>query len=252
MIVRHWIPLSLLAVVPQVFAAQVPFQQQNVSTLSRNLIDVLNSDEDYTSLLRLLQKARLIPTLNRLDGSTFFAPTNEAIKRHSSSNSLWSAALSDDPLLARDNIQEQLRQELFYHLLNYTIPDFKDDQALKVHKTLHFPRTPVEPPSKDPPPYPPWFPIPGGTLGGQPQRLRVLSRESTPYVGVDGFGNGGAQVIKPVEQASNGVLFGIDQVLSVPPDLGMVKAFPFSLQYSSMYSYRHFSASCSSISYKDP
>lgn len=233
MIIRNWIPVSLLALLPQGFASQVHFQQHNVSTLSTNLIDVLSADEDYTSLLRLLQRARLIPTLSRLNGSTFFAPTNEAIKRHASSSDLWNAALSEDPFELRDNIQEKLREELFYHLLNYSIPDplsdVPDSHHLQVHKTLHYPRIPVEPPSRQPPPYPPWLPMPGGSLGGQPQRLRLSpsSRDTPLYVGVDAFGKGGAQIIKQWVNASNGVILGIKDVLNVPPDIGLL--FPRSL-----------------------
>ncbi|CCF53983.1 hypothetical protein NDA11_006613 [Ustilago hordei] len=56
-------------------------------TLSFNLIDLLSQSPDHTILLRLLQRTRLIPTLNRLqefdDGSglTVLAPTNDAFLR---------------------------------------------------------------------------------------------------------------------------------------------------------------------------
>ena len=62
-------------------------------------MDALNEDPDYTSLLNLLQKARLIPTLNRLNGSTLFAPTNDAIKRHS----FWTSIHQD----LNDNAHEK-------------------------------------------------------------------------------------------------------------------------------------------------
>ena len=119
---RLWgaLPLSLLAFLPLAHSAQVVLQPGNATVLSTNLVDALSADPDYTSLLRLLQQAKLIPTLNKLNGSTFFAPTNDAIKRHSAQNALWQAALQDDPLDLKDNIQEKLRQELFYHLLNET------------------------------------------------------------------------------------------------------------------------------------
>lgn len=189
-------------------------------TQSTTFIDVLNADPDYTSLLKLLQLALLVPTLNRLNGSTFFAPTNDAIDKHA----LWSHALSslDD---VRDNVQHKLRQELLYHLLNYSIPVTPDDNNLQAHKTLHYPRKPDEPPSQEPPPSPPWMPVPGGTLGGEPQRLHVSYKGEDVYVGSNAFGEGGAQVVKGKIDAGNGMLFGIDEVLTVPPDLGKYDLF---------------------------
>jgi solute carrier family 25 carnitine/acylcarnitine transporter 20/29 len=215
------IPLALLYFTPCVCSSQLAWSSQP-TPLSTTLVDVLSADPDYTSLLRLLQRARLIPTLNKLNGSTFFAPTNDAIQRHSQ----WRAIVEDDQFFLTDNIQEKLRQELFYHLLNYTISSLPDseDQIPQVLKTLHYPRTPIEPPSQDPPPFPPWMPIPGGTLGGEPQRLRVASHDGGVWVGVDAFGEGGAQIIKERVEASNGVLLGVDDVLQVPPDLGETKS----------------------------
>lgn len=211
---RLW-PLIIL--LPVVAPSQVSW-----SLPPKTLVDVLNNDpkDDYTSLLVLLQRARLIPTLNGLTGSTFFAPTNDAIKRHSSRNHLWESVLQQDPHIAlNDNVQEQLRQQLFYHLLNYSITSPTDNNT-QLHKTLLFPRTPLQPPSRQPPPFPPWMPTPGGSLGGDPQRLRVAIRENSTWVGVDAFGSGGSQITKDIVVADNGVLFGIADVLDPPPDLG--------------------------------
>ncbi len=174
------------------------------------LVDKLSEDPDYTTLLRLLQRAKLIPTLNRLNGSTFFAPTNDAIHRD--------AFLSRYSSLTGDNINERLRQEIFYHLLNYTIL-LPEDHNVLVTKTLHFPHDHSGPPSSDPPPSPPWLPVPGGTLGCESQRLRVASRHGGIYVAVDAFGKGGTQVVKGPVDAGNGVLFGIESILTVPPSL---------------------------------
>jgi solute carrier family 25 carnitine/acylcarnitine transporter 20/29 len=212
------IPLSLLALLPYSLATlhpQLAFhaQQDTVSRLSTTLVDKLSEDPDYTTLLRLLQRARLIPTLNRLSGGTLFAPTNDAIQRHPFLSRLSS--------LAGDNVNEQLRQELFYHLLNYTIALPKDNDIL-VTKTLHFPHDSPEPPSRDPPPSPPWLPVPGGSLGGEPQRLRVAARKGRVHVGVDAFGEGGAKVIKDSVDAGNGLLVGIDRILPTPPSLGVL------------------------------
>lgn len=205
--------LSLLALLPYSLATPPP-QLAFYSTqdaLSTTLVDKLSEDPDYTTLLRLLQRARLIPTLNRLNGSTLFAPTNDAIKRHPSLSRLSSHT--------GDNVNEQLRQELFYHLLNYTVVLPKEKDIL-VTKTLHFPHDSPEPPSRDPPPSPPWLPVPGGSLGGEPQRLRIAAPKGRVHVGVDAFGKGGASVVKDPVDAGNGLLVGIDGILPPPPSLG--------------------------------
>jgi solute carrier family 25 carnitine/acylcarnitine transporter 20/29 len=201
----------VFAVVPLVSS-----QSSQLTFSSTTLVDVLSADPDYTSLLHLLQRAKLIPTLNRLNGSTFFAPTNDAIKRHSLSNSRWGAILEDDHYSVNDNVQEELRQELFYHLLNYSLPESLPHPNLQVLKTLHFP-TNIDPSPTEPPP---WLPVPGGTLGGEPQRLRMYSRDAGAWVGVDALGKGGAEIVKGQVDAGNGVLLGISDVLTVPPDLG--------------------------------
>jgi solute carrier family 25 (mitochondrial carnitine/acylcarnitine transporter), member 20/29 len=112
--------LSVLA--PLVASAQRPIYSSTPSISSTTLVDALSADPDYTHLIRLLQRARLIPTLARLNGTTLFAPTNNAIERYASDNSLWSAGLYDevDYPKPHDNIQEGLRQELLYHMLNGT------------------------------------------------------------------------------------------------------------------------------------
>ncbi|THG94951.1 hypothetical protein EW026_g6615 [Hermanssonia centrifuga] len=223
-------PLFLLTLSQLASTAQVHFEQES-AVFSGNLVDALGNDSEYTSLLVLLQRTRLIPTLNKLNGSTLFAPTNDAIKRRASRNALWDTALGVEELNLLDNIQEKLRQELFYHLLNYSLSELPTEQDPQVHRTLHFPHIPVEPPTHDPPPYPPWMPIPGGTLGGEPQRLRISSREGETWVGVDAFGEGGAETTKAQVETSNGILIGIGDVLQVPPDLATVISSHPSLSY---------------------
>ncbi|THH34154.1 hypothetical protein EUX98_g173 [Antrodiella citrinella] len=219
----HCFPFPLLALLPLSFASQVPLLETNVSVSSTNLVDALSSDPDYTSLLRLLQRAKLIPTLNKLKACTLFAPTNDAIERYRSRNSLWSASLLEDPLSPHDNVQEALRQELFYHLLNYSLSELPKDQTPEVLSTLHYPRqSTTGPPSHEPPPSPPWLPTPGGTLGGAPQRLRIASREEKSFVGVDFTGGGGVEIVKPAVNTSNGVLLGLADVLEVPTNLATI------------------------------
>ena len=200
----------LFALLPYYSLASLHPQSPLADAFSTTLVDKLSEDPDYTTLLRLLQRAKLIPTLNRLNGSTFFAPTNDAIHRD--------AFLSRHSSLTGDNVNERLRQELFYHLLNYTIVLPKDHNVL-VTKTLHFPHDHTGPPSDEPPPSPPWLPIPGGTLGGEPQRLRVASRKGGIHVGVDAFGKGGTRVVKGPVDAGNGILLGIEDILTIPPSL---------------------------------
>ncbi|KAF8917691.1 hypothetical protein CPB85DRAFT_1477028 [Mucidula mucida] len=211
-----------------VLASQVVLSEPTTATRT-TLVDELGDDPDYESLLRLLQRARLIPTLNRLDGATLFAPTNDAIEHHS----FWNSVLNDDSDSMTDNIQEKLRQQLFYHLLNFSIITLpQESHEVQVLKTLHYPRTPLEPPSHEPPPNPPWMPIPGGTLGGEPQRLRVAARKESAWVGVDARGRHGVQITKgKVNATSNCVLLGISAMLEPPPDLATVLSGIPSLSY---------------------
>ncbi|KAF7320374.1 Carnitine/acyl carnitine carrier [Mycena kentingensis (nom. inval.)] len=216
----------LLSTATPALGAQQPLQLP-VSTHSVTLVDALNSDSDYTSLITLLQRARLIPTLNRLNGSTFFAPTNDAIAR----SSLWSSVAHDESFVVTDNIQERLRQQLFYHLINYTLPAMPEAPHPQVLQTLHYPRSPLEPPSHEPPPSPPWMPVPGGSLGSAPQRVRVAARDQGAWVGVDAFGNGGAEIVKGQIDAGNGLLLGIDNVLIPPPTLAELVSQHSSVSY---------------------
>ena len=217
---RPCIPLGLLAFLPAVAPAQLPLHGSPPTTQAFTLVDALYSDPDYLSLIKLLQRAKLIPTLNRLNSSTFFAPTNDAIKRQSSSNPLWKHALRDDVEELQDNLHLQLRQQLFYHLLNYTLPGLPTEQTPQEHNTSLYPRDYTEPPSQEPPPYPPWIPAQNGTLGTQPQRLRLSARDDAVWVGVDATGKGGAKIVKTHNETVNGKLFGLNRVLEMPPDLG--------------------------------
>jgi solute carrier family 25 carnitine/acylcarnitine transporter 20/29 len=217
MYLKACLPLALLATVLPTHCISSQAHWTSHSSTSLTLVDVLNADPDYSFLLRLLQKARLIPTLNRLNGSTLFAPTNDAIERHSMFNLLWRNILDSQDYQVPDNIQEQLRQQLFYHLLNDSLVGTPTDNNIQVLKTLLYPPKPHEPPSRDPPP---WMPIPTGALGNEPQRLRIAAHDEGACVGTDTFGKGGATIVKGKESANNGVLFGISEVLEPPLDLG--------------------------------
>lgn len=231
------------------YGSQFPLSS-NVHTTSTTLVDLLSADPDYLQLLRLLQRTRLIPTLNRLNGTTFFAPTNDAVKRYS----LWDDFLAipdDHPSFSNeyepigssvDNINEKVRQTLLYHILNYTLPSFPPQESeIATYNTLHFPRIPVSPPSKHPPPAPPWIPVPGGSLNNESQRLRAALRSSsssssfepTAYINVDAWGEGGTPVVKPAVQGTDCLLVGINDVLEPPPSLAAILRNTPALSYLS-------------------
>ncbi|CAG7847090.1 SubName: Full=Uncharacterized protein {ECO:0000313/EMBL:CCA69126.1} [Serendipita indica DSM 11827] len=207
-----------------VYGSQTP-----LNAYSTTLVDLLSADADYTQLLRLLQRTRLIPTLNKLNGSTLFAPTNDAVRRFSPWNEYLS--LSDDALT--DNINEQVRQTLLYHLLNYTLPSFPPKSDVETYRTLHFPRVKLEPPSKDPPPAPPWIPLPGGSLNNESQRLRAASRDGHAYVGVDAYGQSGISTAKDPVNGTNCMLIGIKDVIETPSSLAAIIRDTPSLSYLS-------------------
>ncbi|TFK83664.1 FAS1 domain-containing protein [Polyporus arcularius HHB13444] len=221
---RPWscIPIGLLAILPLVAPAQLPLHQLAPTTQSFTLLDALYKDPEYESLIKLLQRAKLIPTFNKLNGSTFFAPTNDAVKHHASFNLLWQEALNDDTHDLQDNLQLRLRQQLFYHLFNYTVRVLPTEQTPQEHRTLLYPRDTSEPPTQEPPPYPPWMPVQNGTLGTEPQRLRLSARDDALWAGVDASGKGGVKVVKDAVETANGLLLGLDRVLEMPPDLATV------------------------------
>ena len=235
--------LSLLCyLVPFVAASGVG--QQPVNSNRINIVDRLGSDPDFTLLLRLLQRARLIPTLNRLGDATFFAPTNEAIERYRNSTSsaarLWATLDfgNVDALDPPDNMQYKLRQHLLYHLLNYSIPimppDFPNQPPLALD-TLHYPDVAYLPPTDEPAPAPPWLPAPGGSLNNAPQRLRVASRGAAAWIGVDSAARGGAQVVKDPLLASNGIIVPVGDVVSLPDHLyGEIIKHPYLQEFASI------------------
>nr|CDI51202.1 conserved hypothetical protein [Melanopsichium pennsylvanicum 4] len=127
-------------------------------SVSFNLIDLLSQSPDHTILVRLLQRTRLIPTLNRLQefdagsGLTILAPVNAAFLRNKDdqirqrrqandlapdSPTLWEYLLNDQPqkseageqciwhnkvCVAASNVNAVARQHLLYHVMNYTLP----------------------------------------------------------------------------------------------------------------------------------
>ncbi|KAG9023433.1 hypothetical protein FS837_005814, partial [Tulasnella sp. UAMH 9824] len=150
-----------------------------------------------------------------------FAPTNDAIERHRKETSKSTFALALDggeSQTLADNVQELLRQDSFYHLLNYTLHSVAEQGTPQL--TFHFFALPFQPPTGNPPPPPPWLPVPGGLLEGvEPQRLRTTVRDGASSIGVDYKGQGGARTVKDLVSTANGIIYGIDRVLDTPRDL---------------------------------
>ncbi|GAA5908579.1 hypothetical protein JCM6882_003683 [Rhodosporidiobolus microsporus] len=107
---------------------------------SATLVDLLSASPDHQLLLAAFQRARLVPTLNRLNGSTLFAPTDEAIKQaqkrererglsgEANGEAVWSAVVEwaergevEEEATQPDNLQLTLRDTLLYHILNHTV-----------------------------------------------------------------------------------------------------------------------------------
>lgn len=237
--------LTLLLLLPPLLVPASAGQEPILRPNRVNIVDRLSSDPDFTLLLRLLQRTRLIPTLNRLEDATLFAPTNDAIERSRHPSSLISRALeaSDSAWdTVPDNIHHQLRQHLFYHLINYSIPilppDFPNSPNRPlILETLHFPSLPLQPPTDEPPPAPPWLPNPGGLLNAAPQRLRISSRDNKSWAGVDFNGQRGVQVVKETLTASNGVIIPVADVIPLPGNLyEEIQAHPLLSEFASILS----------------
>ncbi len=151
-------------------------------SISFNLIDLLSQSPEHTILVRLLQRTRLVPTLNRLQefddgrGLTILAPTNDAFLRKkqeqvavrestlgaaSDSPTFWQYLLDDEwqaenvasssqciwnngVCVAASNVNAVARQHLLYHVFNYTLPfSLSDDTG------FHSPSDPL--PKQDKP-----------------------------------------------------------------------------------------------------
>ncbi|KAK4057844.1 hypothetical protein OIO90_001063 [Microbotryomycetes sp. JL221] len=109
-----------------------PHDDSTVHESSTKLVDLLSASSNHTLLLSAFQRARLIPTLNRLNGSTLWAPTNDAIEREAKNERasplkprIWSTLYDDDDDRSDrdrpDNLQLALRDTLLYHVINYTL-----------------------------------------------------------------------------------------------------------------------------------
>ncbi|KAJ9099752.1 hypothetical protein QFC21_003750 [Naganishia friedmannii] len=247
-----------------------PVRQQHVEpaihTEAITTIDILSSSPNHSTFLHLLQRTKLIPTLNLVQGSSIFAPTDEAWSAWGEAQdaSIQLVLSRDTSLDVADNVLFGLRQHILYHVLNYTLHgESAADQAATVphittETTLLYPGRSIMAPSPDRPPTgPPWMPQGGdGDLGGDGQQLRICYADGQPIaVGCNADGEGGTvlwdgwpskkknltieEVVqgndknrsaKPdevVRHASNGVVIGIQQVLQPPPTIaGVITSEP--------------------------
>lgn len=220
------------------------------------LVDLLSSDPSYSTLIHLLQRTKLIPTLNKLNGSTLFAPTNDAFKRANEiQGSFWQGSFDDDSDLwddknpnkkkKPDNILFELRQNLLYHLLNFTLPlSPSDDNDTSLSPKSLFPSTDQQPTTLEtllfpspytvhktpiPAPAPPWLPERGGLLGFEGQRLRGIhrgERDGEDWVGVDWKGEGGVKILE-VKESANGIVVKVEDVLEKPGSVGESRSRSF-------------------------
>ncbi|EGG03292.1 uncharacterized protein MELLADRAFT_78612 [Melampsora larici-populina 98AG31] len=213
--------LSSISSRPTTTTTTPPLSSQTVT-----FIDLLSNSTSYSSLLYLVQRARLVPIINLLNSSTFFAPTNDAIETHP----LLSLALNPESHQASsnpDNIQLELRQTLLYHFLNFSLPSSIPSDTPAMLETLLFPlpvnqsivpRHPGETPVESPP----------SLLGGKGQKLRAIQRDEKVYLEVDSNGENGTLLrLNESQLASNGILIPLDRVLTPPPRLSaLIRSTP--------------------------
>jgi solute carrier family 25 (mitochondrial carnitine/acylcarnitine transporter), member 20/29 len=164
-------------------------------------IDILSSSPNHTIFIHLLQRTKLIPTLNLIPESTIFAPVDEAWRKWSEEEDgkdlkmLLNMHGQEEELeiLVADNILFHLRQHLLYHVLNYTLSipiEFQPSPFITTESTLLYPSRKILRPSPAPPPNSPWLPQGGtGSLGGQGQKVRV-EFEKDGVIAVGGRANG--------------------------------------------------------------
>lgn len=177
---------------------------------------------------------------------TFFAPTDAAFERAANDKiEPWAAALRE-PASFTDNIQAALRQQLLYHLLNFTLNLEEVPTSPSLYETLLFPH-PLAGHGKPGSPREPAvdFPDEHSLLGGQGQKLRVVATDSEKkkegrrvLVGVNAKGEQGTEIVKKdVQSAFNGLLVPINAVLTPPPSIAeLIKTHPSLKEIPVLYS----------------
>lgn len=280
--------LSILFLVPASRAGQRVFSNahDHAHAEATTTIDILSSSANHSIFLHLLQRTKLVPTLNMIQGSSVFAPTDDAWRDWGEAQAEGVRALvmqdgEEAEAGVTDNILFGLRQHLLYHILNYTLPDGSNGSRVTTETTLLFPNRPIMPPSPHKPPTgSPWLPQGGdGDLGGTGQQLRVRYIEGLPSgVGCDADGDGGAEVWDgwPVKRpgrrpkdgkdgaavvgktdgivryASNGVVIGLQRVMEPPRSIGEPDSFRFDVPYLIPFSTNHHRSSGAFIPLRAP
>lgn len=230
----RWVTALLACLLSSAIALpeQLPLSQSGgLETASVTLVDVLSHDRDFSLFMSLLQKARLIPTLNKLHNATLFVPTNDAVRARfpdSQLDILLQEESEEQQDTTGDNLQYRLRERLFYHLLNYSFIDeaVPEDGTVSLETTLLYPTLHDDHGRPGHVPYPP----PERTLlGGEGQKLAVARTsagvstvEGSPSlsVGVNSDGKNGSKVISGKGgHARNGRVIAIDKVLEPPKPL---------------------------------
>ncbi|CDZ96726.1 Fasciclin and related adhesion glycoproteins [Phaffia rhodozyma] len=236
--------LSLAPILSASSSFQAPIvnlypQQNSPQPFRSTTVDVIAADPELSIFLRYLQRARLIPALNSLpNGSTVFAPVNLAFHK---------VALDDPSEWTQpDNILHELRQNLLYHILNYTFPPptedsvgdsdkdgdnsapgsdplelpFPSDTSIPLNlETLLYPDDLPPQNGTKPPPASPWVPLPVGGLGSEGQRLRGFKRDGQDWIGVDWQGKGGFKVLGEGVPAGNGIVWKVDGLVDMPKNI---------------------------------
>lgn len=213
-------------------------------------------------------------------GLTIIAPTDDAIKRRIESDrasriallsasdsaeqgrSIWEwasiivedgdespsddtqATLWIDGKMQLGNVNAVLRQQLLYHMVNYTLPyQFSPDGRInsssendrlssgkvEMLSTLHRPsrRLLHEPTRPGPIPHPPSTPPhpgaedDGGLLAAEGQKMRIATqgKEGDVWVGTDATGSGSVKIVGADASSSTGLLLSIDGIVDIPPSL---------------------------------
>ncbi|KLT41463.1 FAS1 domain-containing protein [Cutaneotrichosporon oleaginosum] len=182
-----------------------------MESYSETLMSALTASSKHGTFVHLLQRAKLVPMLSRLNG-TIFAPTDEAWQAWEEAHKPDTAGrvhgwlgpsglsewlLSDidaEAALARrlaaagenreqvqaeaDNQNWAMRQHMLYHILNYTLTEEdwapREESNITIETSLLFPMGRAPTPSPIPEPGTPWTPAHGhGLLGDHGQRLRL-------------------------------------------------------------------------------
>lgn len=145
------------------------------------------------------------------------------------------------------NVNAVLRQQLLYHMINYTLPynftTFGQAESGAVPpllpavgetfmlSTLHRPshRLLHEPTQPGPVPQPPTSPPhpgaedEGGLLAGEGQKMRIaFSEKGQIRVGTDAKGAGGVNVIKSDRSSKKGLILSVDGIVDLPPSLDVL------------------------------